>query len=438
MRIATPGTVAILAIFLTFQTVYFVTESFLHLFFPKKMTQKWLVLFQYLIAPVFIGTLGLILIPNIFQIHKDIHGDVFANETANTSCNSKALAEIDADIGGYGIRIAIWAQEFVVFFIALAGTFHSKVTGAKEIGAGLIITHFSLAVALIVQLVQFKGDEGDAKGRKILTSASAILGAMILDSQNSALSILLITKQTLAARWQVVIVIFCQTVSMVLIPILVEKYTHHQSDEELALDANKCELLQVFWWGRLRNFPYETGETTYRYEATAFWLYYSFRLVVYIQSSFHALINTQIFHEAEKSNDPLEGITHPSLGRRDAQGRNWSGKIRRWLRGHSEDMRFDPYPTTISLMYIVYGVLMVASMAAAEITIGGPNKIFEQKDGQTVSTGQVIAIVVAAVTIARGLWLFFMLFIKDGEIKSIKEGLGSFRWPLHLEFDDQE
>ncbi|KAK1478721.1 hypothetical protein CTAM01_14956 [Colletotrichum tamarilloi] len=435
MRIATPGTVAILAIFLAFQTVYFVTESFLHLFFPKKMTQKWLVLFQYLIAPVFIGTLGLILIPNIFQIHKDINGDVFANNTANTSCNSNALAEIDADIGGYGIRIAIWAQEFVVFFIALAGTFHSKVTGAKEIGAGLIITHFSLAVALIVQLVQFKGDEGDAKGRKILTSASAILGAMILDSQNSALSILLITKQTLAARWQVVIVIFCQTVSMVLIPILVEKYTHHQSDEELGLDANKCELLQVFWWGRLRNFPYEKSETMYRYDATAFWLYYSFRLVVYIQSSFHALINTQIFHEAEKSDDPLEGITHPSLGRRDAQGRHWSGKIRRWLGAHSEDMKFDPYPTTISLMYIVYGVLMVASMAAAEITIGGPNKIFEQKDGQTVSTGQVIAIVVAAVTIARGLWLFFMLFIKDGEIKSVKEGLGSFRWPLHLEFD---
>ncbi|KXH30657.1 hypothetical protein CSIM01_13729 [Colletotrichum simmondsii] len=403
------------------------------------MTQKWIVLFQYLIAPLFIGTLGLILIPNIFHIDKDTNGDVFANKTDGTSCNSTALAEIDADIGGYGIRIAIWAQEFVIFFIALAGTFHSKVTGAKEIGAGLIITHFSLAVALIVQLVQFKGDEGDEKGRRILTSASAILGAMILDSQNSALSILLITKQTLAARWQVVIVIFCQTVSIVLIPVLVEKYTHHDSDKYLALDAHGCNLLQVFWWGRLRNFPYKKDETMiYRHEATAFWLYYSFRLVVYIQSSFHALKNTQIFHKAEKSDDlPLEGITHPSLGKRDGHGQRWSGKIRRWLGAHSDDMRFKPYPTTISLMYIVYGVLMVASMAAAEITIGGPNKIFEQKDGQTVSTGQVTAVVVAAVTIARGLWLFFMLFIKDGKIKSIKEGLGSFEWPLHLRFDDE-
>ncbi|KAK1623080.1 hypothetical protein BDP81DRAFT_440157 [Colletotrichum phormii] len=432
MGIATSGTLAILAIFMTFQIVYFGIEFSFHLFSPKKMTQRWFVLFQYLIAPVSIGIFGLILIPNIFSIDKKSDGDVFAfNTTSNHTCQ----ADIDADIGGYGIRIAIWAQGFVIFFIALAGTFHSKVTGAKEIGAGLIITHFSLAVALMVQLNQTKKQNHET--HSILTSASAILGAMILDSQNSALSILLITKETLASRWQVGIVIFCQAMSLVLIPILVKGFLR-ELPNPLANDG--CNHIQVFWWGRLRSFPYDDDVKCD--EPIAFWIYYTFRCILYIQSSFHALMNTQIFHEAKK--DPaciLKGITHPSLGK-DADrawNRSWRGRLRAWLGAHSQDVKFGPYPTTVSLMYIVYGLLMVTAMAAAEMTISGKNAIFEEEekeDDQVLSTGQIIAIVVAAVTIARGLWLFFTLFIKDGNIKKITQGLDSFRWPLHFGFDN--
>ncbi|KAG7042031.1 hypothetical protein JMJ77_0010138 [Colletotrichum scovillei] len=371
------------------------------------------------------GGFDLITIPIIFDLEKGFGKDTFTKPTCR--------AEVDADVGGYGIRIAIWAQEFVIFFIALAGTFHSKVTGAKEIGAGLIITHFSLAIAVLVQLIQVK--EKDQERRSILTSASAILGAMILDSQNMALSIILINKQTLASRWQVGIVIFCQAMSMVLIPILVRGFLGTLSDTHLTPD-DKCKSIQVFWWGKLRNFFYNEDPSidSKRNEPSVFWLYYTFRCVVYIQSSFHGLMNTQIFHKAEKNpTGTLKGITHPSLGEdyNEVSGRSWRGRLRAWLGAHSQDMRYALYPTTVSLMYIVYGLFMVAAMAAAEISIGDEKGVFKLEGGRALSVGQIVAIVVAAITIARGLWLFFMLFIKGGEIRNIKQG---FRWPLHLHF----
>ncbi|KAG7039883.1 hypothetical protein JMJ78_0011543 [Colletotrichum scovillei] len=417
MGIATPGRLAILAIFLTFQIVYLGIEASFHFFFHKKMTRQSLLLFH--------GGFDLITIPIIFDLEKGFGKDTFTKPTCR--------AEVDADVGGYGIRIAIWAQEFVIFFIALAGTFHSKVTGAKEIGAGLIITHFSLAIAVLVQLIQVK--EKDQERRSILTSASAILGAMILDSQNMALSIILINKQTLASRWQVGIVIFCQAMSMVLIPILVRGFLGTLSDTHLTPD-DKCKSIQVFWWGKLRNFFYNEDPSidSKRNEPSVFWLYYTFRCVVYIQSSFHGLMNTQIFHKAEKNpTGTLKGITHPSLGEdyNEVSGRSWRGRLRAWLGAHSQDMRYALYPTTVSLMYIVYGLFMVAAMAAAEISIGDEKGVFKLEGGRALSVGQIVAIVVAAITIARGLWLFFMLFIKGGEIRNIKQG---FRWPLHLHF----
>jgi hypothetical protein len=61
----------------------------------------------------------------------------------------------------------------------------------KEIDASLVTTHSSLAIALAVQI-----------GARTLTSADAVLGAMVLDAQGSAISITLVVKDVLAARWQ--------------------------------------------------------------------------------------------------------------------------------------------------------------------------------------------------------------------------------------------
>jgi hypothetical protein len=60
----------------------------------------------------------------------------------------------------------------------------------KEVGGGLIITHISLAVALLIQM-----------GRNTLSSVDAAIGFMILDAQNLALQVPFSMKETLAARW---------------------------------------------------------------------------------------------------------------------------------------------------------------------------------------------------------------------------------------------
>lgn len=112
--------------------------------------------------------------------------------TVETQCST----DIDADIGGVGIRMAAWVQVVVLIIISILGSLHSKATGSKEVGTGLVLAHVSLAIALVVQI-----------SRGTLSLADAATGAMVLDAQNIALSVQLVSKEVLAARWQVATVI---------------------------------------------------------------------------------------------------------------------------------------------------------------------------------------------------------------------------------------
>jgi hypothetical protein len=67
--------------------------------------------------------------------------------------------------------------------IAFLGSFHSRPTKAKEVGGGLLVTQISLATALLVQM-----------GQQTLSSVDEVIGSMILDAQNIALSIRMMTK----------------------------------------------------------------------------------------------------------------------------------------------------------------------------------------------------------------------------------------------------
>ena len=91
---------------------------------------------------------------------------------------------VDGDIGGEGIRIAMWAQIATLITITMLGIFQCNALGAKEIGQGLAITHISLEISMMVQMKN-----------KSLTSADAIVGTMLLDAQGSALSLQLVSKQ---------------------------------------------------------------------------------------------------------------------------------------------------------------------------------------------------------------------------------------------------
>jgi len=111
--------------------------------------------------------------------------------------------DVDADIAGEGVRIGAFVQVCVLILVSMLGSFHTRVTGAKEIGAGVVLTSVSLAIALIVRMA-----------RRTLTPVNAIISAMILDGQNMALTIQLAAKETLTSRWQVVIVVLAQFVSL--------------------------------------------------------------------------------------------------------------------------------------------------------------------------------------------------------------------------------
>jgi hypothetical protein len=66
--------------------------------------------------------------------------------------NRECSTDPDADISGVGVRVSIWAQIGVLLLISCLGFFHTEDTGIKEVNAGLLLTHVSLAIALTVQM----------------------------------------------------------------------------------------------------------------------------------------------------------------------------------------------------------------------------------------------------------------------------------------------
>jgi hypothetical protein len=158
------------------------------------------------------------------------------------------------------------------------GIFHAYDTGLKEVASGLVLTHVSLVIALVVQM-----------RRGTLSSVDAAIGAAILDAQNVALQIPLTAKETLAARWQVILLLPTQTLGLVVLPfIVVGLDRHHFAFED-------CRCFYVFWSSWISDCAETSGETL-----TLFWMYYSLRWIMLIQSTFHSLYNTRGFHESEK------------------------------------------------------------------------------------------------------------------------------------------
>ncbi|KAF4872517.1 hypothetical protein CGCSCA1_v008242 [Colletotrichum siamense] len=245
---------AIAGVLLTFQALLFVSQYLVSLQYHRK--RKFLpgpAVLQSLIFPIFVAVLGIILIAVMF--HGNDTNTMFNGNDSNKTCK----AEIDDDIGGPGIRAAAWAQLGVLLFLALVGIFHTKTTGIKEFGASLTITHLSLVIALLFELQDLKATD-------------AILGSMILDSQNSALSIPLVTKATLAARWQVWTIVPCQAFGLAVLGVLVHKF--HQNHFKL---EPSCKCVSVVWWGRLQ--VGTEKHCTSGSEQTVFWLYYACRVL---------------------------------------------------------------------------------------------------------------------------------------------------------------
>jgi len=75
----------------------------------------------------------------------------FAQEDLNTQ-NCKA--PIDGDIAGDGVRAALWVQQGILWLSVLTGALlkpsQPRPTAVKELAAGLVVTHLSLAIAVLV------------------------------------------------------------------------------------------------------------------------------------------------------------------------------------------------------------------------------------------------------------------------------------------------
>ncbi|KAF9769654.1 hypothetical protein IL306_012909 [Fusarium sp. DS 682] len=367
----------------------------------SKTSGGWISHVRQLAAPIFICVIGIsFAIASLANKYGSQRAAIpFASNSRETVCDNVSSAAVDADIGGDGIRIAVWAQSVALIIITLLGTFQCNALGAKEIGAGLAITHVSLAIALIVQME-----------RKTLTSADAIVGAMLLDSQASALSVQLMAKEVLAARWQVGIIIGCQTIGMVLLPIIVARF-----DAGVFIDQDSCFCITAFWWGWMTDCP----ETNKNHEAAAFWVYLSCRMLGFIQSAFFAIANTNQFHRAEKWNDSLKDISFPELSARP-DDRETDTTNEPEVYGEATTPLYENYPATVTLMYLIHAVFSLTSMTAA-------HKIMQsglKPSSDAVSVGQMIAIVVAGATILRAIWLLW---------RTLSPKRGKYVWPFQLD-----
>ncbi|KAH7136292.1 hypothetical protein EDB81DRAFT_902067, partial [Dactylonectria macrodidyma] len=342
--------------------------------------------FRRRIGPILITLATVILIPFIF-----VNWDV-AQETKRMRCTE---LQVDADIAGQGVRIAAIIQVSLLILQALLGSFHSEMTGAKETGAGLILTSLSLAIALMVRMKL-----------GALNPVDAAISVMILDGQGIALSIQLTSKETLAARWQVYIAVFTQFITLGTTMALIFKYS------EGDFKTHGCQCLTVFYWAWLSSCP-PPPDVNPTFELKVFWMYFACRIMCVAQASTHAIRDTATFDRAQKASRD----TH-----RHRRIRGVLKKITFPYFTNYGTAHYNEYPATVTLMFTFYGALALTSLVNAEIAIQN----LHIKPSSTVdSTGQVIAIIIAVASVGRALWLLCSI------LKS-QEARLSFMWPWNL------
>ncbi|KAI5865848.1 hypothetical protein GGS23DRAFT_554320 [Durotheca rogersii] len=356
----------------------------------------------------------------------------------------------DADIVGDGVRAAAWMQVGILFLITFTGIWHPRETAVKEIGGGLIITHVSLAIALLVPWA-----------RRELSPIDAILGAIILDAQGSSLSIHLVTKETLAARWQVGISLLAQLLGLAIEGILVGSFTSG------LLPSQDCDCFSVFWWAWFSNCLDDSPPNDIR----PYWIYFAYRFLNIAHGSYFAVIRAETYHQAERWDieNPCNPVdfrkcqtcyecSYCRICKRKA-GCDLHGQLQTPLPipGQDKDVcptckgcikcgydfggrptgteccvachlckgcghhisdrqtmmlygeRFSESFVTVSVNFLENSVLAMLSMISAEVTMA-INQV--HKTSPLYSVGQLTALTVAGGTVIRALWYFIFMFYK--------------------------
>ncbi|KAF4333223.1 hypothetical protein FBEOM_12958 [Fusarium beomiforme] len=338
--------------------------------------------------PLLLTILGLIYAPVMLTDLDPDHYDM--DETC-------AKQGVDADLAGDGVRVAAWAQIIILLILCFAGMFQRETTGVKEIGAGLALTHFSLNIAMLVQLAQHK-----------LSTVDAVIGCMILDAQNMALSMQLTSKETLASTWQVLNVILTQLFGLCVIAAIMANVLDN------SLDPTDCQCLAVFWWAWVGSC------FSLLDDKVVFWMYYTFRLLNFLHSSMHSAIKTDPFHKSKRN--PGGRMSHTR------------GRVLHTIRarfkleekfGLNRPAFFTQYSSTLTATYTTYGVFSIVSMTTAELAM---RRLELRPTAGLTSVGQIIALAVAGATVVRVIWQSIMLSYKRIHMK---DG-ATFGWPFHM------
>ncbi|USP72780.1 hypothetical protein yc1106_00054 [Curvularia clavata] len=310
-------------------------------------------------------------------------GTVLQSKTLYASLpDGNPFATADADIVGDGVRAATWTQVVILTLMSIAGSFCTDYSAIQEVGAGLLVTHIALAIALAAPMVS-----------QTLSPINSILGTMMLDAQNSALSVQLVAKQTLASRWQTVTAILCQLAGLIVIGVLTKNFLNN------GFSAGEAGCMPAFWWGWVTNCT--DGHPS---DQRAIWIYYSVRASSVVHCWIYALRNTRQFDQAKRQQKFFPCKDCPGI----AEFVEGKGLVRGY--------KYSQIGMSTSLLYIESTLFSLFSLLASErlmtayqINPTSPLEAF----------GQVMAIVIAAATAIRAFWVFFSQFWKEDRLSEV-------------------
>ncbi|OJZ85536.1 hypothetical protein ASPFODRAFT_48121 [Aspergillus luchuensis CBS 106.47] len=301
----------------------------------------------------------------------------------------------DADLIGDGVFYGILLQEVLLALIATYGLWHQSPNAMKEAGAGLLVTHVSLIIALFVPWAF----------RKPLSMVDAILGSMILDSENAALSIQLFSKETMASRWQVSMTLIAQVAGLTVLAIIVDSFARG------LLDNKQCDCFSVFWWGWISNCPNIPSDIA------PFWTYFALRSLVILQFTVISFLETGEFNQAEKEDRERPCTHHRNCGlcgrchrchymKPSCELVGLCPQCRRCTCGRLPQCvpRYSDRDATSSPIYAESVSLALLSFWRLQLTIRYDYDI--KPSSEIYSVGQITAIVIAAVTFVRSFWVF--------------------------------
>ncbi|KAF3935140.1 hypothetical protein ABW20_dc0103342 [Dactylellina cionopaga] len=254
---------------------------------------------------------------------------------------------------GFGLQIT------VNFLVVIYGITFVPGSGApRELGSGLMLTHISLAMAILLN-------------RNGLSAFESVIGAMILDFQNNALLVHLCAVESLAARWQVRIVLLTALAGLAMLGVLMKRVDSSQ------LQSSECGCVTIVWWGLISTCgPHRVSPS--------WWVYYAYRVISFLSIALWADYNTSYYDALEKgSKDP----NHP---KHEQMKKAWKRHTGTRLEG--------------LLLLLDNNIIAIATFASVALTIRR-NDIAQTS--AIYSVGQIVALTVAVATVIRVIFVYF-------------------------------